>query len=81
MVEVDYSIIEEKINKIFETNGIQIDSLGNKYEALDIDSLSFISVMVDIENEFQIEIPEDYFGKVPESYNDFIEMVTKTCSN
>lgn len=78
---MDCSIIEEKINKIFEVNGIQIDSLNSKYEILDIDSLSFISIMVDIENEFQIEIPENYFGKVPESYNDFVEMIKKICLN
>lgn len=50
-------IIEAKIIEIVEENGIEIDDEGNFDN---IDSIKFISMLVSIEQEFDIEIPDDF---------------------
>ena len=49
--------IEIKIVEIVEENGIEIDCEG---EFGNIDSIKFISMLVSIEQEFNIEIPDDF---------------------
>ena len=51
------NIIKQKIVKIVEENGVEIDNAGN-FE--NIDSLKFVSTLVSIEQEFNIIIPDDY---------------------
>ncbi len=57
---MDKKTIEEKINRIFETNGLYSDDDLKENELLrTIDSLNFISLIVEIESEFNIGIPDD----------------------
>lgn len=50
--------IENKIRKILDENGIYISD--NPNENLDLDSITFISIIVCLENELEIEVPDDY---------------------
>ncbi len=52
--------IENKIRKILDENGIYI--ADNLDEKLDLDSITFISVIVCLENEFEVDIPDDYLS-------------------
>lgn len=47
----------EKIEMILAENGISINKTGT---LIDVDSISFISAIVSIEEEFDIEIPDEY---------------------
>lgn len=49
--------VSEKVQKCIEENGIIILENGD-FENLD--SINFISTIVDIESEFDIEFPEEY---------------------
>ena len=48
---------KERILRCLEENGVTVNSQGNLME---VNSLSFISTIVDIEQEFDIEIPDEY---------------------
>lgn len=49
--------IEARVIEIVEENGIEIDDEG-KFD--NVDSIKFISMLVSIEQEFNIEIPDDF---------------------
>lgn len=49
--------ILETVEKIVEQNGIQIDETG---ELSEIDSITFVQIVVDIEVEFNITIPDAF---------------------
>jgi len=49
--------IKNKVLNCFEVNGVLVLENGN-FENLD--SISFISVVVEIEDEFSIEFPDEY---------------------
>ena len=67
--------IEERLNRIISENGNDIAS-NNINEKLDIDSITFVSLIVEIENEFDIEIPDDYLliEKLG-TYSQFLDMI------
>ena len=50
--------VKEVLHKI---SGIPIDQIGNDdtFDALELDSLSRIEMLVELEREFQLEMPED----------------------
>ena len=48
---------KERILRCLEENGIELDRDGN---LVDVESIGFIAAILDIENEFDIEIPNDY---------------------
>lgn len=48
--------IKEKLTSIMSQNGL---CLLNEEELLEIDSVQFITIILDIEEAFQIEIPDD----------------------
>lgn len=49
--------IEERILKNLEENGIEVSEDGS---LINLDSIGFISSIVGIEQEFEIEIPSEY---------------------
>ena len=65
--------IKDTIIKILEENGIEIDDDG---VLLYVDSLSFISTIVDIEQKFNIEFPDEFLeiGKF-DTVEDLVKVV------
>ncbi|NLC19991.1 MAG: acyl carrier protein [Clostridiales bacterium] len=53
---MDKEYIKEKLTSIMSQNGL---CLLNEEELLEIDSVQFITIILDIEEAFQIEIPDD----------------------
>ncbi|NMA85347.1 MAG: acyl carrier protein [Epulopiscium sp.] len=71
--------IREKVMECMEYTGIVIDSLDSDdidmYE-FGIDSLTFVSLIVTIEEELDIEIPDNFLQpKLLQSLNGFMSMV------
>lgn len=65
------------LNKIYDClndNGIDIDEDGNFIE---FDSLSYISCIVSIEEEFQIEFPDQYLNSQEMTNINMIEKIIK----
>ncbi|MBI5978592.1 phosphopantetheine-binding protein [Clostridium perfringens] len=74
--------IKEKVLSILSDNGyniqenIDINELESTNHLQNLDSLQFITFICDIENEFDIEIPEEnLIISNFESFNDFIELI------
>lgn len=61
----------EKLKTIFDEYGADIDSQD---ELLEIDSLKYIAIMVEIEKEFNIVIPDEYLTY--NAFNDIESFVT-----
>lgn len=73
---MDNKKIEEMLKQVFLNNGIEI-SLGEEDEDLELDSLQTIALYVDIENTFEIEIPEEYLSDENLlSFRNFYELLT-----
>ena len=68
--------IQEKLKMIFAGNGyIVYDDEVN--EKLEVDSLQFLSILCDIESQFDIAIPDEFLINDDLcSYNDVMNMVT-----
>lgn len=49
--------IKEKVRNIVENNGIQVDE---NEEFLEMDSIAFVQVIIDLELEFAITIPDEF---------------------
>ncbi|MBQ7688336.1 MAG: hypothetical protein IJT27_03865 [Clostridia bacterium] len=65
----------EKLQKIFEKNGIFVDE-DEREDPLEINSLQFVKLLVSIEEEFSIQIDEDYYsGEGLQSFSDFVNMI------
>lgn len=65
----------DKLIVIFENNGIIIDqSLETNLNYYDMDSITFVSIIVDIEREFNIVIPDEFYSI--ESLNTINNLVT-----
>lgn len=56
-MEIKMNNIKEKLIKIFNDNGVVVIS---EDEIIDVDSLIYISIIVEIEEEFEIEVPDEY---------------------
>ncbi len=73
--------IDQRIKIIFKHNGYAIED-GEESVQLQLDSLQFISIMCDIENEFDISIPDEVLsGENLGTYTDIFEMVSKLCED
>lgn len=73
---MDNNKIEEMLKQVFLNNGIEI-SLGEEDEDLELDSLQTIALYVDIENTFEIEIPDEYLSNENlSSFRNFYELLT-----
>lgn len=67
--------VKKRLEKVFNENGLTID-LDNQSSILELDSLQIISLFVSIEDEFNMEIPDDFLTReVLSSFNDFYEML------
>lgn len=67
--------IETIMKTIFEENGLMIFP-GEEDMPLDLDSLRLISIIVAVENAFEIEIPDEYLSQsLLGSFTDFIELL------
>jgi len=49
--------IKERMERIFNDHGIEIDS-----EDGEMDSFEFISMIIDVENEFDIVVPDEFLS-------------------
>lgn len=67
-----------KLRQCFENIGILVDDLDKAENLMDLieESLTFITFVVEVENIFEIEIPDEYLlpGKLV-SIQDVLEMV------
>ena len=67
--------VTKRLEKVFNENGLTID-LDNQSSILELDSLQIISLFVSIEDEFNMEIPDEFLTReVLSSFNDFYEML------
>lgn len=67
--------VKKRLEKVFNENGLTID-LDNQSPILELDSLQIISLFVSIEDEFNMEIPDEFLTReVLSSFNDFYEML------
>ena len=86
----------ERVIRCLNTVGILIDPTSDDVNLndYDVDSITFISFIVEIEKEFDIEIPDGYlYVEILQSLNGFINLVeqlvdkrsqsnvTSVCSN
>lgn len=68
-------MIKEKLLNIFDENGFLILE-GEEDAPLDIDSIQFISVIVQIEGEFNVEIPDEFLtSSILNTFNDFLYLI------
>lgn len=76
MSHITYDNIKEEVVKILENNGVvvQMENDGDAIlDIADIDSITFISFIVDIENTFGIAIPDELLSlMIIQSLNGFV---------
>ena len=70
------SELENRVKTILEQNGIFF--YDDMEEILDLDSLTYDSILVELENEFQIDIPEQYLTKGINTFRGFCDMINKS---
>lgn len=65
--------IRESIIEIFDENGINI---YEDEESIELDSLMYISIIVAIEEKFQVEVPDEYLKMEKLQYlSDFVSLI------
>ena len=76
---MDIESVREKMKNMFEENGLVIFP-GEEDTPIELDSLRLISLIVDVENTFDIEVPDQYLSHTMlASYNDFCDLVVFLC--
>ena len=66
----------KRLEKIFRESGIVLD-VEKPDEALNLDSLHYISIICEMENEFDVEIPNEVFSENKiSSFNDFLQLLS-----
>ena len=69
--------IRDELKNIFEQKGVYISYDANDEELL-LDSLQFISIIVDVEKTFNVEIDDSYFVQNKlHTFNSFVTLVSK----
>lgn len=62
---------------IFKSVGVYIDE-NNFNEKIEMDSLQFVNVIIQIEQEFMIRITEDYYNyEELVTFNDYINLINR----
>ena len=61
MTEIEKNSVTERVKILLLNNGV-ISDLDDKEELL-FDSIEFVSFIVDVEEEFEICIPDDYLDQ------------------
>lgn len=69
--------IANKIISIMNENGIFVDCYDDAESAFEMDSLTFLSTIVDIEENFKVSIPAEFLGNDFKTYLDFINTITE----
>lgn len=65
------------LTEIFEEAGVYFAS-DKLDEKLELDSLHYVSIICDIEDHFDIEIPDEYLTTNPLlTLNDFLQLIDK----
>lgn len=68
-------MIEEKVRELFVAEGI-IVATDDINERLEIDSLRFVSIIVQIEETFDVVIPDEYLSSsVFSTLSDYVKLV------
>lgn len=74
--------IKVRVIEIMEQNGIFYDEEDEEDSTFEMDSLTFMSIIIDIEETFEIKIPEEVLGINYEKYSDFVEKICfSVCEN
>lgn len=66
---------DDIVISVFQENGIYM--YNDKDDDLDIDSITFISLIVFIEKRFNIIIPDEMLIESPKTYNQFSEFISR----
>ena len=73
---INKEVIEHNLLNIFELYGIHLTK-ENYSDQLVVDSLQFISIIIEIEEKFLIRISEDYYDyNKMKSFNDYVYCIT-----
>ena len=65
----------KRLEKIFRESGVALD-VEKPDEVLGLDSLHYISIICEMENEFDVEIPNEVFSENKiSSFNDFLQLL------
>ena len=56
------SEIELQLKQIINESGVEMD-MSNQNEDLNLDSLHYISIICEIEDVFDVEIPDEFLGE------------------
>jgi len=67
-------LITTKIQDILEQNGIFL-GMYSEHDSLDMDSLTIISVLVSLENEFDIEFDDSLLVELPQTFKQLADVV------
>lgn len=59
-MHIDKNEITKKINKVFAENGLLVDDCDELLINYIPDSLSFINLVIGLEEEFDIELPDEF---------------------
>lgn len=74
--------IKIRVIDIMEQNGIFYEEEDDEDSAFEMDSLTFMSIIIDIEEAFEIKIPEEVLGIDYKKYSDFVEKICfSICGN
>lgn len=69
-----------KINNIIAKKGFKLkitkDNLDKPFKDFDIDSISLMMIILDIENSFSIQLPDDELMKIKNA-NDLLDIIKK----
>lgn len=70
--------VKEKVCEIIKEHYLDELDLNESFDALGINSVTFVRITVSIENEYEFEFAEEDFDEGRfESVNDFIEYIEK----
>lgn len=55
--------IWERVSKVFERCGVVVNFENDEINIEEMDSFTYITTLVELENEFSIEIPDSYLAQ------------------
>lgn len=70
-------MLEKELISSLEDNGIYVNKSDFNAE-LEMDSIQYVSLIVELEERFHITVPDEYLGhEIPNTVNSFIKMIKK----
>lgn len=70
----------EKLKEILRDNGVIFLNEGDDSD-LELDSIQFVSVIVEIEETFHITIPDEMLSEAPKTLKEFSDLINKCLLN